>query len=97
MSVRPARADGPGEGERASETEGTPRLAFDAPGRATITLNRPRHLNRLHREDLLALQGHIRCDVLIIPDPDVKGGPIQRLPLCLRKDPKIRTCKICDN
>jgi enoyl-CoA hydratase len=61
MSVRPARADGPGEGERErpSETEGMPRLAFDAPGRATITLNRPRHLNRLHREDLLALQGHI--------------------------------------
>jgi enoyl-CoA hydratase len=25
-------------------------------GGATITLNRPRHLNRLHREDLLALQ-----------------------------------------
>jgi len=37
---------------------GPPRLEFDAPGRATITLDRPRHLNRLHREDLLALQGH---------------------------------------
>jgi enoyl-CoA hydratase len=39
--------------------EGAPRLTRDAPGRATITLNRPRHLNRLHREDLLALQAHI--------------------------------------
>jgi len=37
---------------------GPPRLSFDAPGRATITLDRPRHLNRLHREDLLALQSH---------------------------------------
>jgi enoyl-CoA hydratase/carnithine racemase len=41
-----------------SAGEGPPLLAFDAPGRATITLNRPRHLNRLHREDLLALQSH---------------------------------------
>jgi enoyl-CoA hydratase len=37
---------------------GPPELAFPAPGRATLTLNRPRHLNRLHREDLLALQQH---------------------------------------
>jgi enoyl-CoA hydratase/carnithine racemase len=37
---------------------GPPELSFPAPGRATITLNRPRHLNRLHREDLLALQAH---------------------------------------
>lgn len=37
---------------------GPPELAFPAPGRALITLNRPRHLNRLHREDLLALQAH---------------------------------------
>jgi enoyl-CoA hydratase/carnithine racemase len=29
---------------------------IDGHGRATITLTRPRHLNRLHREDLLALQ-----------------------------------------
>jgi enoyl-CoA hydratase/carnithine racemase len=36
--------------------EGPPRLAIDDQGRATITLARPRHLNRLHREDLLALQ-----------------------------------------
>jgi enoyl-CoA hydratase/carnithine racemase len=39
--------------------EGPPRLTRDAPGRATLTLNRPRHLNRLHREDLRALQAHI--------------------------------------
>jgi len=37
---------------------GPPELSFPAPGRATITLARPRHLNRLHREDLLALQAH---------------------------------------
>jgi enoyl-CoA hydratase/carnithine racemase len=30
-----------------------------ADGVATITLNRPQHLNRLHREDLLALQAHL--------------------------------------
>jgi enoyl-CoA hydratase/carnithine racemase len=39
-----------------SPTEGPPQLTREAPGRATITLNRPSHLNRLHREDLLALQ-----------------------------------------
>ncbi|MBL8344179.1 MAG: enoyl-CoA hydratase/isomerase family protein [Rubrivivax sp.] len=38
---------------------GPPELAFPAPGRATLTLNRPRHLNRLHREDLLVLQRHL--------------------------------------
>lgn len=37
----------------------TPELTFPAAGRALITLNRPRHLNRLHREDLLALQVHV--------------------------------------
>ena len=36
-----------------------PLLTRDGRGGATITLNRPRHLNRLHREDLLVLQGHI--------------------------------------
>lgn len=35
-----------------------PRLAFPAPGRATITLARPAQLNRLHREDLHVLQAH---------------------------------------
>jgi enoyl-CoA hydratase len=43
----------------ASPAEGPPRLTRDGPGRATITLNRARHLNRLHREDLLALQAHL--------------------------------------
>lgn len=37
----------------------TPRLAIGAHGVATITLARPAHLNRLHREDLLTLQQHI--------------------------------------
>jgi enoyl-CoA hydratase/carnithine racemase len=41
-----------------SSAEGPPQLSFDAPGRATVTLNRPRHLNRLHREDLHALLAH---------------------------------------
>lgn len=36
-----------------------PLLLRDGAGGATITLNRPRHLNRLHREDLLALQARI--------------------------------------
>ena len=36
--------------------EGPPLLALDDAGCATITLNRARHLNRLHREDLLTLQ-----------------------------------------
>jgi len=33
---------------------GRPRLQISADGRATVTLARPRHHNRLHREDLLA-------------------------------------------
>ncbi len=37
----------------------TPTLVVDAEGVATITLARPAHLNRLHREDLLTLQAHI--------------------------------------
>jgi enoyl-CoA hydratase len=41
-----------------AEPAGLPQLAVDAQGIATITLARPRHLNRLHREDLLALQSH---------------------------------------
>ena len=40
--------------------EGAPTLAIDEAGRATITLNRPRHLNRLHRADLQALRDHLR-------------------------------------
>ena len=48
---------------------GPPLLALDAGGRATITLHRPRHLNRLHREDLLALQDHFNR---IAADPAVR-------------------------
>jgi enoyl-CoA hydratase/carnithine racemase len=48
---------------------GPPLLALDGGGRATITLHRPRHLNRLHREDLLALQGHFNR---ITADPGVR-------------------------
>ncbi len=36
----------------------TPALAVGADGVATITLRRPQHLNRLHREDLRALLAH---------------------------------------
>jgi len=48
---------------------GPPLLSLDADGRATLTLHRPRHLNRLHREDLLALQQHLRR---IAADPAVR-------------------------
>ena len=37
---------------------GPPTLALAADGVATLRLNRPQHMNRLHREDLLALQAH---------------------------------------
>ncbi len=43
----------------AQDSGSPPLLTRDGAGGATITLNRPRHLNRLHREDLLALQQHI--------------------------------------
>jgi len=45
----------------AAEEGGPPRLAIDAAGRATITLARPRHRNRLQRDDLLALQAHFEA------------------------------------
>ena len=48
---------------------GPPLLALGADGRATVTLNRPLHLNRLHREDLLALQDHF---ARIAADPGVR-------------------------
>ncbi|MDZ7592353.1 MAG: enoyl-CoA hydratase/isomerase family protein [Rubrivivax sp.] len=48
---------------------GPPLLTLAAGGRATITLQRPQHLNRLHREDLLALQQHFSC---IAADPGVR-------------------------
>jgi enoyl-CoA hydratase/carnithine racemase len=52
------------------ETPGLPRLHRAKSGRATITLNRPQHLNRLHREDLLALQAHFAT---------LAGDPMARL------------------
>jgi enoyl-CoA hydratase/carnithine racemase len=48
---------------------GPPLLALGAGGRATITLDRPRHLNRLHREDLHALQRHFEQ---VAADPAVR-------------------------
>ena len=52
---------------------GPPLLLASGPGgRATITLNRPQHLNRLHREDLLALQDHL---ARIATDPGVVALP----------------------
>lgn len=49
---------------------GPPRLAVGGDGVATLTLSRPRHLNRLHREDLLALQAQLR-DIATRPDARV--------------------------
>ena len=49
-------------------TEGTPQLQLQH-GRATITLNRPAHHNRLHVDDLLALQRHIAT---LAADPTVR-------------------------
>ncbi|MEO8299120.1 MAG: enoyl-CoA hydratase/isomerase family protein [Burkholderiales bacterium] len=46
-----------------------PPLLHIADGRATITLNRPAHLNRLHREDLRTLQAYIRQ---VDADPSVR-------------------------
>jgi enoyl-CoA hydratase/carnithine racemase len=39
---------------------GEPLLQLAEDGRATLTLQRPQHHHRLHREDLLALQQHLR-------------------------------------
>ena len=52
----------------APSAPGTPRLSLHN-GRATITLNRPDQHNRLHVEDLLALQRHIHA---LAADPTVK-------------------------
>ena len=48
--------------------EGAPQLTLHD-GRATITLNRPAHHNRLHVEDLLALQHHFAA---LQADPGVR-------------------------
>lgn len=45
----------------ANDAGAPPRMAIDADGVATITLQRPRHRNRLHAEDLVALQRHFEC------------------------------------
>jgi enoyl-CoA hydratase/carnithine racemase len=42
-----------------TQAPGPPLLHRGPGGVATITLNRPRHLNRLHREDLAVLQAHL--------------------------------------
>jgi enoyl-CoA hydratase/carnithine racemase len=47
---------------------GTPQLTLHG-GRATLTLQRPAHHNRLHVADLLALQQHIAA---LRADPDVR-------------------------
>ncbi len=48
---------------------GPPRLHISADGRATVTLARPRHHNRLHREDLLALQKQLAA---VAADPALR-------------------------
>jgi enoyl-CoA hydratase/carnithine racemase len=50
----------PSEAAAATGEAGPPLLHMAADGVAQITLRRPQHLNRLHREDLLALQAHLR-------------------------------------
>ncbi|CAD5372441.1 Enoyl-CoA hydratase/isomerase family protein [Rubrivivax sp. A210] len=60
--------------------EGPPRLEFDAAGRATVTLARPRHHNRLHREDLLALQDHFKT---------VAAAPAARLLVLTARGPSF--------
>lgn len=58
---------------------GPPLLHLAEDGRATITLQRPQHHHRLHREDLLTLQAHLgalaaepRARVLVI----TASGPV---------------------
>jgi enoyl-CoA hydratase/carnithine racemase len=55
---RAGEADGTLDAIEASEAGGPPTLRIDVDGIATVTLRRPRHLNRLHRADLAALQAH---------------------------------------
>lgn len=49
---------------------GPPRLTLADDGVATLTLARPQHLNRLHREDLLALQAQLAA---LAADPAVRA------------------------
>ena len=44
-----------------TQASGSPRLAVGADGVAVLTLRRPQHLNRLHGEDLQALQDHFEA------------------------------------
>ncbi len=53
-----------------AETGGPPRLRVGDDGVAVITLARPAHLNRLHREDLLALQAQFST---LQSDPAVRA------------------------
>ncbi|MBT9489997.1 MAG: enoyl-CoA hydratase/isomerase family protein [Rubrivivax sp.] len=53
-----------------AEAGGLPRLQVGTDGLAVITLARPAHLNRLHREDLLALQAHFSA---LRDDPAVRA------------------------
>lgn len=57
MTGRAGDAGGPPR--PAGDEGGPPRLTRDGRGVATITLARPRHANRLHREDLAALHEHL--------------------------------------
>ncbi|HMR69220.1 MAG TPA: enoyl-CoA hydratase/isomerase family protein, partial [Rubrivivax sp.] len=45
----------------AGDAGAPPRMTVGTDGVATITLQRPRHLNRLHAEDLAALQSHFEA------------------------------------
>ncbi len=52
-----------------AQAAGAPLLTRDGPGRATITLNRPAQLNRLHRDDLLVLQQQL---ALLATEPGLR-------------------------
>lgn len=53
-----------------TDPAGPPLLALDDDGVATITLRRPAHLNRLHREDLVAIESHLAA---VAADPRVRA------------------------
>jgi enoyl-CoA hydratase/carnithine racemase len=58
MSTLPNAAPAGAEAHLPDEALGAPLLHIEG-GTATITLNRPQHLNRLHRADLLVLQDYL--------------------------------------